>query len=134
MLRFNSLIISGAAVGTRTPNLLIRSQMLYPIELRLHGEQVNKSSFARGVKPDFCERKRVWCVVRYMKAVTADSLLPFAIAAILGFLVLGLRGERSEPPRTRGSSLVLATPSDYEAKPEKKLPDLRVRLDQLPSP
>ena len=26
---------SGAAVGIRTPNLLIRSQMLYPIELRL---------------------------------------------------------------------------------------------------
>ncbi len=26
---------SGAAVGSRTPNLLIRSQMLYPIELRL---------------------------------------------------------------------------------------------------
>jgi hypothetical protein len=25
----------GAAVGIRTPNLLIRSQMLYPIELRL---------------------------------------------------------------------------------------------------
>jgi hypothetical protein len=47
---------TGAAVGTRTPNLLIRSQMLYPIELRLHAEQVNKSSFGRGVKPDFCKR------------------------------------------------------------------------------
>jgi hypothetical protein len=30
--------------------------MLYPIELRLHAEQVNKSSFAKGVKPDFCKR------------------------------------------------------------------------------
>jgi hypothetical protein len=29
------LVINSAAVGTRTPNLLIRSQMLYPIELRL---------------------------------------------------------------------------------------------------
>ena len=71
-----------------------------------------------------------------MKAVTADSFLPFAIAAILGFLVLGLKGERSEPPRVTGASLVLATPSDYESKPEKKLSDsdLRAQLDQLPSP
>jgi hypothetical protein len=67
-----------------------------------------------------------------MKAVTADSLLPFAIAAILGFLVLGLRGERSEPLRVRGPTPVLATPSDYEGKPEKKLLDLRAQLDQLP--
>jgi hypothetical protein len=69
-----------------------------------------------------------------MKAIKADALLPFAIAAILGFLVLGLRGERSEPSRLRGPSLVLATPSDYEGKPEKKLPDLRAHLDQLPAP
>ena len=26
----------GARVGIRTPNLLIRSEMLYPIELRMH--------------------------------------------------------------------------------------------------
>ena len=69
-----------------------------------------------------------------MKAVTADSLLPFAIAAILGFLVLGLKRERSEPLRVTGPSLVLATPSDYEGKPEKKLPALRARLDQPLSP
>ena len=31
----NPLITSGAPVGIRTPNLLIRSQMLYPIELRV---------------------------------------------------------------------------------------------------
>ena len=30
------LAMSGAAAATRTRNLLIRSQMLYPIELRLH--------------------------------------------------------------------------------------------------
>ena len=29
----------GAPVGSRTPNLLIRSQMLYPIELRARGSQ-----------------------------------------------------------------------------------------------
>ena len=29
-------VINGAPVGTRTPNLLIRSQTLYPIELRVH--------------------------------------------------------------------------------------------------
>ena len=69
-----------------------------------------------------------------MKAVTADSLLPFAIAAILGFLVFGLKGERSEPPRVTGPGLVLATPSDNEGKPKKKLPDLRAHLDQLPAP
>ena len=50
-----SLIINSAAVGTRTPNLLIRSQMLYPIELRLHEEQVNKSFFTKGVKPDLAK-------------------------------------------------------------------------------
>ena len=69
-----------------------------------------------------------------MKAVTADSLLPFAIAAILGFLVLGLRGERSEPLPVKEPSTVLAVSSDYEAKPEKKQPDLRAQVDQLPSP
>ncbi len=29
------MVFSGALVGTRTPNLLIRSQTLYPIELRV---------------------------------------------------------------------------------------------------
>jgi hypothetical protein len=67
-----------------------------------------------------------------MKAVTADSLLPFAIAAILGFLVLGLRGERSEPLRVKAPSPVLAVSS--EAKPEKKQPDLRAKLEHLPAP
>ncbi len=28
---------NGARGGTRTPNLLVRSQVLYPIELREHG-------------------------------------------------------------------------------------------------
>ena len=39
-----------------------------------------------------------------MKAVKPDSLLPFAIAAILGFLVLGLKGdEREEPLKVPGA-------------------------------
>ena len=29
-------------VGSRTPNLLIRSQMLYPIELQVHEKQKSK--------------------------------------------------------------------------------------------
>ena len=32
---------SGTPVGSRTPNLLIRSQTLYPIELRVHPRQPN---------------------------------------------------------------------------------------------
>jgi hypothetical protein len=32
-------IKSGAPVVIRTPNLLIRSQMLYPVELRAHKSQ-----------------------------------------------------------------------------------------------
>ena len=35
-LASNSLKTSGTPEGTRTPNLLIRSQTLYPIELRVH--------------------------------------------------------------------------------------------------
>jgi hypothetical protein len=50
---------TGAAVGTRTPNLLIRSQMLYPIELRLLQKEISKSSFLRSVKSDFFEKSRV---------------------------------------------------------------------------
>ena len=35
--------LSGALVGIRTPNLLIRSQMLYPIELRVLGLLKNQT-------------------------------------------------------------------------------------------
>ena len=34
-LRVAEAFTSGGPVGIRTPNLLIRSQMLYPIELRV---------------------------------------------------------------------------------------------------
>lgn len=33
--------ICGALVGIRTPNLLIRSEMLYPVELQVHFRFVN---------------------------------------------------------------------------------------------
>ena len=35
--RFNAIqgYVAGTPVGIRTPNLLIRSQMLYPVELRV---------------------------------------------------------------------------------------------------
>ena len=36
MLTVRSQRVTNAPEGTRTPNLLIRSQMLYPIELRAH--------------------------------------------------------------------------------------------------
>lgn len=34
----------GALGGVRTHNLLIRSQMLYPIELRVHNNRVNNAN------------------------------------------------------------------------------------------
>ena len=109
--------------------------MLYPIELRLHEEQINKSSFARSVKPDFCERKWVSRVVRNMKAVKPDSLLPFAIAAILGFLVLGLSGgEKPESSRVGEPRVVVTSPSDHDGQPVKKLADLPAKLDTLSPP
>jgi hypothetical protein len=107
--------------------------MLYPIELRLHEEQVNKSPFVLGVKPDFCERRRFRSVVLGMKALKPDSLLPFAIAAILGFLVLGLNGGGRPPSEApRGPKTVETVPVD-EVKTLRGAPDLRVQMKSLPS-
>jgi hypothetical protein len=39
-----TLVGVGARVGIRTPNLLIRSQVLYPIELRMHISRNNLDS------------------------------------------------------------------------------------------
>ena len=42
----NSLILRGEPEGTRTPNLLVRSQMLYPIKLQVllfDGRKYNKN-------------------------------------------------------------------------------------------
>ena len=36
LIEIELVIISGTPGGSRTPNLLIRSQALYPIELRVH--------------------------------------------------------------------------------------------------
>ncbi len=49
----SSAVKSGAAVGSRTPNLLIRSQMLYPIELQPHERAVNKRGLAGYFKQIF---------------------------------------------------------------------------------
>ena len=40
----------GAALGSRTPNLLIRSQMLYPVELRLRKGTRKKAAMCLGVQ------------------------------------------------------------------------------------
>ena len=40
----------GAPVGSRTPNLLIRSQMLYPIELRVRERRREQARFCAGLQ------------------------------------------------------------------------------------
>ncbi len=42
---------SGTRQGSRTPNLLIRSQVLYPIELAAPGKVMKKTSGTVAVKP-----------------------------------------------------------------------------------
>jgi hypothetical protein len=119
-------IKTGAAEGTRTPNLLIRSQMLYPIELRLLQRHLSKSPFLWGVKSDFFERSRAWSVVLIVKP---DALLPFAIAAIMGFLVLGLRGEKElDFSKIRGQVQFVDNFADYKVKAVESSPDLRVKI------
>jgi hypothetical protein len=109
--------------------------MLYPIELRLHEEHVNKSPFPRSVKPDFCERKSVLSVVPGMKPIKPDALLPFAIAAILGFLVLGLNGgEREHSAKPREPIPAVERADIDSAKTARHSSELRVRLDAPPSP
>ena len=46
----NQRLKSGAPVGSRTPNLLIRSQMLYPIELRVRVKRQEKAMIASEVQ------------------------------------------------------------------------------------
>ena len=101
--------------------------MLYPIELRLLQKQLSKSSFLWGVKSDFFERSRVWSVVLIVKP---DALLPFAIAAIMGFLVLGLRGGEKEVDfsKIRGHVQFVDNSADYKVKAVESSPDLRVQI------
>jgi hypothetical protein len=48
--------LSGAPEGTRTPSLLIRSQMLYPIELRArHGQLAGGGTYTKA--PHRCKRR-----------------------------------------------------------------------------
>ncbi len=49
---------SGTPVGSRTPNLLIRSQTLYPIELRVRGRAKKRSLVSQ------C--KRIFSVSRHL--------------------------------------------------------------------
>ena len=51
-----SFIESGAPVGSRTPNLLIRSQTLYPIELRVLYEKPRKWRVAPGLASGTCKK------------------------------------------------------------------------------
>jgi len=59
-----------------------------------------------------------------------DSLLPFAIAAILGFLVLGLRGGEKEVDfaKIRGRIQFVERFADYKVKAVESSPDLRVQI------
>ena len=59
-----------------------------------------------------------------------DSLLPFAIAAILGFLVLGLNGgeEQVDFSKIRGRVQFVESLPDYKVKAVKEAPDLRVQI------
>jgi hypothetical protein len=65
-----------------------------------------------------------------MKPLKPDSLLPFAIAAILGFLVLGLNGGDGRGSSTaRGTGPSVESDSAYKAKAPKNTPELRARLE-----
>jgi hypothetical protein len=101
--------------------------MLYPIELRLLQKEISKSSFLRGVKSDFFEKSRVWSVVLIVKP---DALLPFAIAAVMGLLVLGLRGGEKELDfsKIRGRVQFVDNFADYKVKAVESSPDLRVQI------
>jgi hypothetical protein len=102
--------------------------MLYPIELRLLQEQLNRSFFVWGVKSDFFfERGRVSSVVLIVKP---DALLPFAIAAIMGFVVLGLRGGEKDVDfsKIRGRIQFVDDSADYKVKTVDSSPDLRVQI------
>ena len=70
---------------------------------------------------------RFWSVVLGMKP---DALLPFAIAAIMGFLVLGLRGGEKEVDfsKIRGRIQFVDNSGDYKVKAVESSPDLRVQI------
>ena len=70
-----------------------------------------------------------------MKPIKPDALLPFAIAAILGFLVLGLNGgERERSAKTGEPIPTVERVRVDSAKTAGRSHEMRVRLDALPSP
>jgi hypothetical protein len=66
-------------------------------------------------------------VSTYMKP---DALLPFAIAAIMGFLALGLRGGQKDIDfsKIRGRIQFVESFGDYKVKAVEDSPDLRVQI------
>ena len=69
-----------------------------------------------------------------MKPMKPDSLLPFAIAAILGFLVLGLNGgERQSSSKIREPSPPVESVRVDNQETPKSSPDLRVEMDAFRS-
>ena len=64
-----------------------------------------------------------------------DALLPFAIAAIMGFLVLGLRGGEKEVDfsKIRGRIQFVDNSGDYKVKAVESFPDYRIQwVDSFP--
>ncbi|MGA7216232.1 MAG: hypothetical protein WBX20_18675 [Terrimicrobiaceae bacterium] len=59
-----------------------------------------------------------------------DALLPFAIAAIMGFLALGLRGGQREIDfsKIRGRIQFVENFADYKVKAVEGSPDLKVQI------
>jgi hypothetical protein len=102
--------------------------MLYPIELRLHHGQLNRSSLLRSVKSEFFVKEGgLSSVSTYVKP---DAILPFAIAAIMGFLALGLRGGQRDVDfsKIRGRIQFVESFADYKVKAVEDSPDLRVQI------
>jgi hypothetical protein len=62
--------------------------------------------------------------------VKPDAVLPFAIAAIIGFLVLGLRSGEKEVDfsKIRGHVQFVDNSADYKVKAVESSPDLRVQI------
>jgi hypothetical protein len=69
-------------------------------------------------------------VSTYMKP---DALLPFAIAAIMGFLALGLRGGQKDIDfsKIRGRIQFVESFGDYKVKAVEDSPDLRCRSSRM---
>jgi hypothetical protein len=67
---------------------------------------------------------------RVVLNVKPDALLPFAIAAIMGFLALGLRGGQREIDfsKIHGRVQFVENFADYKVKAVEGSPDLKVQI------